>query len=153
MSKPSESQMHTAIVGSGFIGRAWAISFARAGANVRLWDQADGAAHKAIDYISGVLEDLAQNDLLNGQTPATVLARISAANTLDEALAAALMICEYSQVATMAAKESVNRAFEGSLADGISFERRLFHALFATDDQKEGMSAFVEKRKPSFVHK
>ena len=94
MSKPSESQMHTAIVGSGFIGRAWAISFARAGANVRLWDQADGAAHKANDYISGVLEDLAQNDLLNGQTPATVLARISAANTLDEALAEATHVQE-----------------------------------------------------------
>lgn len=94
MSKPSESQMHTAIVGSGFIGRAWAISFARAGANVRLWDQAEGAAHKAIDYISGVLEDLAQNDLLNGQTPATVLARISAANTLDEALAEATHVQE-----------------------------------------------------------
>jgi enoyl-CoA hydratase len=71
---------------------------------------------------------------------------------LDEALAAALMICSYSQVATMAAKESVNRSFEGTLADGITFERRLFHALFATDDQKEGMDAFVGKRKPEFKH-
>ncbi|MFN7863236.1 MAG: enoyl-CoA hydratase-related protein, partial [Curvibacter sp.] len=66
---------------------------------------------------------------------------------------AALMICDYSQVAVMAAKESVNRAFEGSLNDGVMFERRLFHALFATVDQKEGMAAFVEKRKPVFVNR
>jgi enoyl-CoA hydratase len=71
----------------------------------------------------------------------------------EETLAAALMICEYSQVAVMAAKESVNRAFEGSLSDGVMFERRLFHALFATTDQKEGMAAFVEKRKPDFQHR
>jgi enoyl-CoA hydratase len=72
---------------------------------------------------------------------------------MDEALGAALMICDYSQVATMAAKESVNKAFEGSLADGIHFERRLFHALFATDDQKEGMDAFVNKRKAVFKNR
>lgn len=71
---------------------------------------------------------------------------------MDETLGAALMICGYSQVAVMAAKESVNRAFEGSLSDGVMFERRLFHALFATGDQKEGMAAFVEKRKPDFRH-
>lgn len=71
---------------------------------------------------------------------------------MDEALGAALMICDYSQVAVMAAKESVNRAFEGSLSDGVMFERRLFHALFATADQKEGMAAFVEKRKADFRH-
>ena len=69
---------------------------------------------------------------------------------MDEALAAALMVCSYSQIATMAAKESVNRAFEGSLADGVHFERRLFHALFATADQKEGMDAFVNKRPAQF---
>src|SRR6185369_11185978 len=71
MSKPSDRPA-TAIIGSGFIGRAWAISFARAGCEVRLWDQADGAAEKALDYISGVLADLARNDLLNGAEPATV---------------------------------------------------------------------------------
>ena len=48
------------------------------------------------------------------------------------------------------AKEAVNRAFETTLAEGVKFERRVFHALFATEDQKEGMSAFVEKRKPAF---
>ena len=69
---------------------------------------------------------------------------------MDEALAAALMVCSYSQIATMAAKESVNRAFEGGLADGLHFERRLFHALFATADQKEGMDAFVNKRPAQF---
>jgi len=69
---------------------------------------------------------------------------------MDEALAAALMVCSYSQIAAMAAKESVNRAFEGSLADGLHFERRLFHALFATADQKEGMDAFVNKRPAQF---
>jgi enoyl-CoA hydratase len=60
------------------------------------------------------------------------------------------MICGYSQVAAMAAKESVNRAFESGLADGVMFERRLFHALFATADQKEGMDAFVNKRPANF---
>ncbi|MDZ4144216.1 MAG: enoyl-CoA hydratase [Burkholderiales bacterium] len=69
---------------------------------------------------------------------------------MDEALGAALMIGEYSLLAVMAAKESVNRAFESSLSDGVMFERRLFHALFATADQKEGMDAFVAKRKPGF---
>ncbi len=72
---------------------------------------------------------------------------------MDEALAAALLICDYSQVAVLAAKESVNRAFEGGLSDGILFERRLFHALFATADQKEGMDAFVNKRKAAFTHR
>ena len=90
MSKPSE----TAIVGSGFIGRAWAISFARAGANVRLWDQAEGAARKAVDYITGVLDDLAANDLLNGQSTGTVLSRITPCATLEEALAVASHVQE-----------------------------------------------------------
>nr|WP_315464836.1 enoyl-CoA hydratase [uncultured Rhodoferax sp.] len=70
----------------------------------------------------------------------------------EEALGAALQICAFSQVAAMAAKEAVNRSFEGTLADGIAFERRMFHALFATADQKEGMDAFVNKRTPHFTH-
>ena len=53
----------------------------------------------------------------------------------------------------MMAKECVNRAFEGTLADGVSYERRLFHSLFATADQKEGMAAFVAKRKPDWQHR
>ena len=72
---------------------------------------------------------------------------------MDEVLGAALLICGFSQMATMAAKETVNRAFEGSLSDGLMYERRLFHALFATQDQKEGMDAFVNKRKAEFANK
>ncbi len=72
---------------------------------------------------------------------------------MDEALGAALQIADYGQLAVMAAKESVNRAFEGGLSDGVMFERRLFHALFATEDQKEGMDAFVNKRKAEFKHR
>jgi enoyl-CoA hydratase len=72
---------------------------------------------------------------------------------MDEALAAALIICSFSQLATRAAKEAVNRAFESGLADGVQFERRLFHALFATEDQKEGMDAFMNKRKAVFTHR
>ena len=71
---------------------------------------------------------------------------------MDEALGAALVICGYGQLATMAAKESVNRAFESGLSDGVMFERRLFHGLFATADQKEGMDAFLNKRAPHFVN-
>ena len=82
---------------------------------------------------------------------AGLVSRVVALDKLmDETLAAALMICEYSQIATMAAKESINRAFEGTLSDGILFERRMFHAMFATEDQKEGMDAFLNKRKPDF---
>jgi subfamily B ATP-binding cassette protein MsbA len=73
-------------------------------------------------------------------------------NMMEETLGAALMICGYSQIASMAAKESVNRAFESGLADGVMFERRMFHALFATTDQKEGMDAFVNKRPAAFKH-
>ena len=68
----------------------------------------------------------------------------------DEALGAALVIADFSRIAVMAAKESVNRAFESGLSDGVMFERRLFHALFATADQKEGMDAFVNKRPANF---
>ena len=85
---------------------------------------------------------------------AGLVSRVVALDKLmDETLAAALMISDYSQVAVMAVKEAVNRSFEGTLSDGVMFERRMFHALFATVDQKEGMAAFVEKRKPAFQHR
>ena len=72
---------------------------------------------------------------------------------MDEALArSADDLRLLGQLATMAAKESVNRAFESGLTDGVMFERRLFHALFATADQKEGMDAFVNKRPAAFTH-
>jgi enoyl-CoA hydratase len=78
---------------------------------------------------------------------------IAADKLLDEALALAAQIAEFSLPSVMMAKEAVNRAYEAPLAEGILFERRLFHALFATEDQKEGMAAFVEKRKPKFRHR
>ena len=69
---------------------------------------------------------------------------------LDEALAAAAKIAAYSQPIVMMAKETVNRAQETSLTEGARFERRLFLSMFSTEDQKEGMKAFIEKRKPAF---
>ncbi|NVO22459.1 enoyl-CoA hydratase [Donghicola mangrovi] len=68
----------------------------------------------------------------------------------EEALSAASKIAEKSMVSVMAAKEAVNRSFETTLTEGIQFERRLFNGLFATEDQKEGMAAFLEKREPQF---
>ena len=84
---------------------------------------------------------------------AGLVSRVVALDKLmDEALGAALQISDFSQIAVMAAKETVNRAFESGLSDGVMFERRLFHGLFATSDQKEGMDAFVNKRKAAFTH-
>ncbi|HZP19110.1 MAG TPA: enoyl-CoA hydratase [Bauldia sp.] len=78
---------------------------------------------------------------------------VPAADLLPEALRAAETIASYSLPVVMMAKESVNRAFEAPLAEGLRFERRLFHSMFATEDQKEGMAAFLGKRKPSFRHR
>ncbi|SPJ24619.1 enoyl-CoA hydratase [Palleronia abyssalis] len=72
---------------------------------------------------------------------------------MEEAMAAAEKIAEKSQMAVMAVKEAVNRSYETSLAEGLLHERRLFHALFATEDQKEGMAAFLEKREAQFRDK
>jgi enoyl-CoA hydratase len=69
---------------------------------------------------------------------------------IDEALEAAARIASLSRPSVLMAKEAVNRAFETTLEEGLRFERRLFHSLFATEDQKEGMAAFIEKRKPVF---
>jgi len=75
---------------------------------------------------------------------------VPAASVLDEALAAAALIASFSLPAVMMLKESVNRAYEAPLSEGLLFERRVFHSLFATEDQKEGMRAFLEKRTPTF---
>ena len=83
-----------AIVGSGFIGRAWAISFARAGHEVALWDGQRTRRRKALDYIAGVLPDLVANDLLNGASADALLARIDAVAELEEALAGAIHVQE-----------------------------------------------------------
>jgi enoyl-CoA hydratase len=78
---------------------------------------------------------------------------VPAAELLDEALKAAQKIAGFSLPAVMMAKEAVNRAYETTLAEGLRLERRVFHSMFALDDQKEGMAAFVEKRKPEFKHR
>jgi len=72
---------------------------------------------------------------------------------MDEALAVAEKIASYSLPVVMMIKESINRAYESTLAEGVLFERRLFHSQFALADQKEGMAAFLEKRKPTFKHR
>jgi len=104
---------------------------------------------KAMDLVlTGRMMDAAEAER------AGLVSRVVPADKLiDEALAAAERIAEFSLPSVMMAKEAVNRAYESPLAEGMLFERRLFHALFATEDQKEGMAAFVEKRKPKFKHK
>jgi enoyl-CoA hydratase len=75
------------------------------------------------------------------------------AELMPEAMKMAATIASKSRPITAMTKETVNRAFESSLAEGLRFERRLFSAMFATADQKEGMAAFAEKRKPAFRHR
>jgi enoyl-CoA hydratase len=83
-----------------------------------------------------------------------LVARVVPADKLiEEALATAKTIAGYPLPAVMACKDAVNRAFEATLAEGVLFERRTFHALFATEDQKEGMAAFVDKRPANFKHR
>jgi enoyl-CoA hydratase len=85
---------------------------------------------------------------------AGLVSRVVAADrVLDEALAVADTIAAQSLPSVMMLKEAINRAYESPLAEGLAFERRLFHSLFATEDQKEGMRAFLEKRKPAFRHR
>jgi enoyl-CoA hydratase len=78
---------------------------------------------------------------------------VPADKLMEEAMAAAATIASYSSPMVMMAKESVNRAYEVSLSEGVLFERRVFHSTFSTEDQKEGMAAFLEKRKPDFKHR
>jgi enoyl-CoA hydratase len=100
---------------------------------------------KAMDMcLSGRMMDAAEAERVG-----LVSRVVPAADLLAEALKTAGKILQ-SRTAAMMTKESVNRAFETSLAEGIRFERRLFHASFATPDQKEGMAAFMEKRKPAY---
>jgi enoyl-CoA hydratase len=77
---------------------------------------------------------------------------VPAASLMQEAIKVAETIAALSQPSLIAAKEAVNRSFETSLAEGVRFERRVFHALFATKDRKEGMTAFIEKRSPRFAN-
>ncbi|MDW4549258.1 enoyl-CoA hydratase [Defluviimonas sp. D31] len=89
-------------------------------------------------------------DAVEAERSGLVSRVVPAAKLIPEAMAAARKITEKSALATMAVKEAVNRSYETTLREGLLFERRLFHALFATEDQKEGMSAFLEKRQPQF---
>ena len=104
---------------------------------------------KAMDLIlTGRMMDAAE-----AEHSGLVARVVPAANLMDEAMKAADTIANMSLPSVLAAKEAVNRAFESSLAEGVVFERRIFHGLFATEDQKEGMKAFVEKRKPAWKNK
>ncbi len=104
---------------------------------------------KAMDLIlTGRMMDAAEAErcgLVSRVVPADKL--------IEEALKAAATIAGYSLPSVMIAKECVNRAYETTLAEGVRFERRVFHSLFATEDQKEGMAAFIEKRAPDFRNK
>src|SRR5665213_4325180 len=106
-----------------FVGKAKAMDLVLSG---RLMDAAEAER-------SGLVSRVVPNDKL-----------------VEEAVKMATQIAAFSRPSVLAAKEAVNRAYETTLAEGVRFERRLFHAMFATADQKEGMAAFVEKRKPAF---
>jgi len=92
-------------------------------------------------------------DAVEAERSGLVSRVIAADQLLEEAIKAAQIIAGYSLPVVMMIKESVNRAFESSLNEGMLFERRVFHSTFAIEDQKEGMAAFAEKRPPAFKHR
>jgi enoyl-CoA hydratase len=103
---------------------------------------------KAMDLIlTGRMMDAAE-----AERSGLVARVVPAASLMEEAMKVAETISALSQPSLLAAKEAVNRSFEISLAEGVRFERRVFHALFATKDRKEGMTAFIEKRPPRFTN-
>ncbi|PLP59535.1 enoyl-CoA hydratase [Mesorhizobium loti] len=103
---------------------------------------------KAMDMVlTGRMMDAAE-----GERCGLVSRVVPAAELIDEALKAATKIADFSLPAVMMAKEAVNRSYETTLAEGLRFERRVFHSMFALDDQKEGMAAFAEKRKANFTN-
>ncbi len=104
---------------------------------------------KAMDMVlTGRMMDAAEAERAGLVSRVVPLERL-----MEETLAAAATICQLGLPSILAAKDCVNHAFEGPLTEGMSYERRAFHALFATDDQKEGMDAFLNKRKPVFTHR
>ena len=104
---------------------------------------------KAMDLIlTGRMMDAAE-----AERSGLVSRIVPADKLIDEALTAAAKIASLSRPSVLMAKEAVNRALETTLEEGLRFERRLFHSLFATEDQKEGMAAFIEKRKPVFKNR
>jgi enoyl-CoA hydratase len=101
---------------------------------------------KAMDWcLTGRMIDAAE-----AERSGLVSRVVPAAQLMDETLALAARIAEFSRPVLLKIKEAINRAYEGTLAEGLLFERREFHATFALEDRKEGMQAFVEKRKPAF---
>ena len=103
---------------------------------------------KAMDLIlTGRMMDAAE-----AERSGLVARVVPAVRLMEEAIKVAETIAAMSQPSLLAAKEAVNRSFETSLAEGVRFERRVFHALFATKDRKEGMAAFIEKRPPRFMN-
>ncbi len=104
---------------------------------------------KAMDLIlTGRMMDAAE-----AEKSGLVARVVPAANLMDEAMKVAETIANMSLPSVLAGKEAINRAFEGGLSEGMAFERRIFHSLFATQDQKEGMKAFIEKRPPKWKNK
>jgi enoyl-CoA hydratase len=104
---------------------------------------------KAMDMcLTGRLMDAAE-----AERSGLVSRVVPAAELVEEAVKAAAKIADFSLPSVMMAKEAVNRSYETTLAEGLRFERRLFHSLFALEDQKEGMAAFAEKRKPNFTNR
>jgi enoyl-CoA hydratase len=104
---------------------------------------------KAMDLVlTGRMMDAAE-----AERSGLVARVVPADKLLDEALAVAAKIASFSLPTVLIAKEAVNQAFETGLAEGLKFERRVFHATFGTEDQKEGMAAFAEKRSPQFKHR
>jgi enoyl-CoA hydratase len=104
---------------------------------------------KAMDLaLTGRMMDAAEAERAGLVSRVVPLAELHA-----EAAKSAQAMCGYSLLALMATKESINRAYESPLAEGLLFERRLFHALFSSADQKEGMGAFLDKRAPNFTHR
>ncbi|MBZ9789847.1 enoyl-CoA hydratase [Rhizobium sp. 3T7] len=105
--------------------------------------------YKAMDLIlTGRMMDAAE-----AERSGLVSRVVAPGRLLDEALEAAAKIASLSRPSVLMAKEAVNRALETTLEEGLRFERRLFHSLFSTEDQKEGMTAFIEKRKPAFKNR
>jgi enoyl-CoA hydratase len=104
---------------------------------------------KAMDLVlTGRMMDAAEAERAGLVSRVVPLERL-----MEETLAAAETICQLGLPSILAAKDCVNHAFEGPLTEGMAYERRAFHALFATEDQKEGMDAFLAKRKPGFTHR
>jgi len=104
---------------------------------------------KAMDLIlTGRMMDAAE-----AERSGLVARVVPAAHLMDEAMKVAETVANMSLPSVLAGKEAVNRAFEGGLSEGMAFERRIFHSLFATDDQKEGMKAFIEKRTPKWKNR